>query len=130
MSDTKRVLLVDDEVQIAELFKMELDDENFETVITFCGNDAIEILKEEKNFDVIITDYKMANGSGLDVLDYVLESTTVETKPYFIFVTGESSFTKEKSISLGANDVFIKPFDVEDLIDRLKECTNQERLAS
>lgn len=97
MSETSvvRALVVDDEAFIRE------------TVIEFlwnefalsceeasCGNDAIQLLQKEV-FDLIVCDFKMANGTGLDVHHFLRERSNSRT--YFILHTADISFSDEGS---------------------------------
>ena len=70
---TKKILIVDDEDSLRELFEMALYDADRETTVCACGKEALEVMKE-KNFDLILLDLRMPNVSGIDVLREMRES--------------------------------------------------------
>jgi CheY-like chemotaxis protein len=81
-----RVLVVDDLEDIQELLAFMLQSSFHATIETFSsGNQAIERLKKEPSFDLIVSDYQMPDGSGLDVFKF-LKSQQQNTP--FLFLSG------------------------------------------
>lgn len=111
------VLIVDDEPDILELMEEEFKYSGFDTLSALCGNDAIKIL-EDKNVDVVVSDYKMPNGNGMTVLSYV---NKMGKRPFFYFVSGQADVSVEDALSAGARKFFSKPFDLDELINEVKE---------
>ena len=70
-----KVLIVDDEIAIQQIIAFMLESQFQATpVLASSGNQAIEILRTEKDIDLVISDYNMPDGSGSDVSKYLLES--------------------------------------------------------
>lgn len=70
------ILLVDDDPGMIELITEELD-KNFsgiKIVSTFSGYKAIKILQDKSDFELVISDYNMPDGTGSDVLNYLVQS--------------------------------------------------------
>ncbi|WP_198295972.1 response regulator [Bacteriovorax sp. Seq25_V] len=114
-----KILIIDDEPDILELLAEELEYEGFATACAGSGNDAVRILENE-NFDLVISDYKMPNGNGKVVLDYV-KSIPESRRPVFFFVSGQADMSFEEALNEGVRKFFYKPFDLEELIVAIKE---------
>ena len=114
--NSKTVLIVDDEMDIAELIYDVLVDEGYETVIRNDGLSAIDILKKE-NFDLIILDIMMPGMSGVEVCNKIRETVSSP----IIFVSAKNQIIdKVLGFEIGADDYITKPFIVEELVARVK----------
>ncbi len=113
-----KILIVDDEPDILELLSEELEYEGFATVCAGSGNDAVRVLENE-NFDLVISDYKMPNGNGKVVLDFI-KSIPESRKPIFYFVSGQADMSFEEALNEGVRKFFYKPFDLEELVVAIK----------
>jgi DNA-binding response OmpR family regulator len=112
-----RVLLVDDEVDLASALAERLEMRGFETDWVSAGADAIKQV-EGKKYDVAVLDVKMPGISGLD-LKARLEQIDPGMK--FIFLTGYGSEIdfKELTCRAGETACLVKPIDINDLIDMM-----------
>lgn len=115
------LLLVDDEKDILELLTLELEVAGFEVTVADSGNEAIEILKSKK-FDVVISDFKMSNGDGVEVLVFI---KTLVPRPLFIFISGQSDLTVNECLMLGADKFIHKPFDTFHVACELRKILNR-----
>ena len=111
-----KILIVDDELDIAELISDVLVDEGYETVIKNDGISAIETIKKEQ-FDLIILDIMMPGMSGVEVCNKVRENVSSP----IIFVSAKNQIIdKVLGFEIGADDYITKPFIVEELVARVK----------
>ena len=110
------VLIVDDEPDILELMEEEFRYCGYKTMTAICGNDAIKLL-DSSVVDIVVSDYKMPNGNGMDVLSHV---NIMDKKPLFFFVTGQAEVSTEVAIRAGARRFFSKPFDLDELIKEIE----------
>lgn len=111
-----KILIVDDENDIAELISDILEDEGYETVIANDGNTAISKVKEE-DFDLILLDVMMPDISGTEVCATIRNLTSCP----IIFVTAKTTLTsKLVGFEVGADDYVTKPFMNEELVARVK----------
>ncbi len=111
-----KILIVDDENDIAELISDILEDEGYETVIANDGNTAISLVKEE-DFDLILLDVMMPDISGTEVCAAIRNLTSCP----IIFVTAKTNLTsKLVGFEVGADDYITKPFINEELVARVK----------
>jgi DNA-binding response OmpR family regulator len=113
------ILIADDERGIAEMLEEELQEAGFKTRTCFSGNQAIELMQNEA-FQVIITDVRMPDGSGVDILNY-LNTLSKDQRPVLYFVTGQSDISKEEALDQGVNGFITKPFDLMAISDMIKE---------
>ena len=113
------VLVIDDEPDILELLEEEFQDCGYKTEKALCGNDAIKIL-EERDVDIVVSDFKMPNGNGMKVLEKV-QSIDTSKRPHFFFVSGQADVSVEECLQAGALKFFHKPFDLEELIKEVEE---------
>lgn len=110
----KKVLVVDDEPFLREIMMEDLADQGFEVKEASSGREAFDLLKSE-SFDAVVTDVRMPNGSGVDLLKSC-RSLDFAQPPVF-FVTGQSDISTEEAYDLGVEAVFIKPIDPDLLVD-------------
>lgn len=117
-SNTYKILIVDDEVDIVELLAEEFEEDGHEVFQASSGNKAISILENNQDIKVVLSDYRMPDGNGLDLLNFV---NTIEEKnrPGFFFLSGFSDLSVDELISAGALAFFTKPFNVPKLMESI-----------
>lgn len=116
MSVKKTVLVVDDEPDLRDILQMDLEDAGYRVLLADSGNAAIALLEKEE-VDLVVSDMRMANGSGLDILEYV-KARNLE-KPPLMFITGFSDVELDDVYSLGAAAIVSKPWKLEDLLEKV-----------
>lgn len=118
----EKILIVDDENDIAELISDILEDEGYKTVIANDGKTAIKLVKEE-NFNLILLDVMMPDISGTEVCASIRNKTSCP----IIFVTAKTNLTsKLVGFEVGADDYITKPFVNEELVARVKAHLRRE----
>jgi len=120
-----RILIVDDERVIRETLSTILDEENMETRLAVNGREALELL-EKTNFDLIITDLKMPEIGGLELLEKVMQRAP-QTSVIIITAYGSMESAIE-ALRLGAYDYLVKPLDFDDVIIRVKRLLEHREL--
>ena len=112
----KRILLVDDEVEITEINKRYLIQAGYEVNVAHDGQEALEIF-QKYSIDLIITDIMMPNMDGYDLIG---EVQYLSPEQPFLFITAKTSEPdKIYSLSLGADDFITKPFSPRELVLRV-----------
>lgn len=108
-----KILVVDDEAVLRVVLIMELEGEGYLVTGAPDGEEAIEILKT-KQFDLVISDIKMPNVDGFEVLKFVKDRWP---KTKVVMLTGFADLKNAiESKKLGAEDFVSKPYDLVDLL--------------
>jgi two-component system, OmpR family, alkaline phosphatase synthesis response regulator PhoP len=114
----KKILLVDDEQDIVEFLKYNLEREGFEVIVGHDGQDALNSLTEKP--DLIILDIMMPKLDGFETCKLIREKKEFKNTP-IIFLTAKAGETNEiKGLELGASDYIQKPISPNKLIARVK----------
>lgn len=112
-----RILIVEDEEHILEAVKTNLELEDYEVVGATDGEKALELFNSQR-FNLVILDVMLPNLSGFEVCEQIrLENMDVPI--LFLTAKGDSS-DKVQGLKLGADDYLTKPFNLEELILRVK----------
>ncbi len=117
MSMTKtppKILIVDDEVQLLELLKMEFEDFGFDVFVAESVDKAIESL-EENHPHMVLSDLKMPDKSGKDLLHYIKEN---HPKVRFLFMSGYAEAGDEDVAE--AEHFFQKPFSLQSVVKQVR----------
>lgn len=125
MSDSIKFLLVDDEEDILELGAemLEMEDQLVETANN--GKVALEMLVNGSSPQVVISDFNMPIMGGLELLQNIIKNhPDPSQRPLFYFSTGAIDFTEAEAKSHGATGVIYKPFNFDEVLDRVKKELN------
>jgi len=114
--DKQRILIVDDDENIAELISLYLIKECFSTEIANNGKDALRLV-DSFNPDLILLDIMLPDIDGYEICTEVRK--TKQTPIIMLSAKGEI-FDKVLGLKLGADDYMIKPFDSNELVARVK----------
>ncbi len=130
MSSKAKVLVIDDELIVLKSCDRVLSKEGYEVHTVLTGQEGLQRLQDE-NFDILLTDLKMPEMSGMEVLKRIIESSP---GIILIMMTGYSTVeTAVEAMKLGAYDYISKPFTPEELLEALdkaleKKAQNDESL--
>lgn len=116
ISDSK-ILIVDDEVDLAELVVESFGLEGFTAEKALSGEDALKRCEAE-HFDVIVSDQNMSGINGLDLLKALKEKSSKNF--LFYLCSGEIDLNLEDFKQLGGTDIVSKPYDLFALVERIK----------
>ncbi len=116
----KKILLVEDDVALAAVYRSRLELENFETREVNNGEQALQAVQEFKP-DLILLDAMMPKVNGFDVLD-ILRNTPETANVRVIMLTALSQpKDKERAEALGVDDYLVKSqVVIGDVVDRVK----------
>ena len=118
----KRVLVVDDDVYIAELLRLILKRAGFVVTMLFHGIDTINFLGNEMP-DIILLDVSLPGFDGFEVLKWLRQKLGDENTPVIMLSGHASAQSKMMALELGANDYVTKPFNLHALIERISVLT-------
>jgi len=115
MKNTK-ILVVDDEKNICELIRLYLEKEGYEVLMAFNGVSAVEMQKAEEP-SLILLDIMMPKMDGWEACRSIRERSGV---PIIMLTAKGETFDKVMGLELGADDYIVKPFDMKEVIARVK----------
>ncbi|MGG0665876.1 response regulator transcription factor [Viridibacillus arvi] len=113
----ERILIIEDEEKIARVLQLELEFEGYETGIAHTGTDGL-ILYREQQWDLILLDIMLPGLNGLDVLKRI-RATEFNT-PVIMLTAKDDVEDKVTGLDLGANDYMTKPFEIDELLARIR----------
>ena len=116
MAEKQRVLIVDDDENIAELISLYLMKECYETMIVNDGEEALKVFPEFKP-SIVLLDLMLP---GIDGYQVCREIRTGSQTPIIMLSAKGEIFDKVLGLELGADDYMIKPFDSKELVARVK----------
>lgn len=118
-----KILIVDDEIEIAELLSDILVEEGFETIIKNNGEDALKEI-ELVNFDLILLDIMLPGMSGIELCSLIRNKVICP----IIFITAKvQTIDKLLGLEIGADDYITKPFINSEVVARVKVNIRQNK---
>ncbi len=111
------LLLVEDEENLHEAIKLNLSLEGYNVTSAFRGKEAINKSKERK-YDLILLDVMLPDVNGFDICETIRLN---DSKTPILFLTAKGDTEdKIKGLSIGGDDYLTKPFNIEELLLRIK----------
>lgn len=112
----EKILMVDDEKNIVELVKYNLEKEGYEVITAYDGLQAVEAARQERP-DLIILDVMLPGQGGLEVCRILRKETRI---PIIMATAKGEEIDKILGLELGADDYVTKPFSPRELVARVK----------
>ena len=122
----KRILIVEDDLDILRLLKRELEEAGFEVLAFDSGMRGLTAVREEEP-DLVILDLGLPDVSGQEIARRVRR--TGDT-PILILTAADEVGTKVEMLNAGADDYLAKPFHVEELVARVNVQLRKRTLGS
>ncbi len=123
-----KLLTVDDEEEITKLVRLYFSKRGYDVLEAHNGEEAIKIIEENPDLDVILLDVMLPDTNGIDILEQVrpyLQNTVI------IMVTGVNDLeTVVNAMKLGADDYAVKPFRLGDLEAKIEAALNKKSLGT
>lgn len=123
MNDFK-ILLVEDEKQMAMFIEMELTHEGYKIDVEYDGREVVKKVKEVE-YNLILLDVMIPNLNGIEVCRRIREFSNV---PIIMLTAKGDVSDKVIGLDAGANDYLTKPFDIEELLARIRVYTREKAL--
>lgn len=124
MADTISILLVEDEENLHEALKLNLELEGYEVSSAYDGLSAVKAVQQEY-FDLVILDIMLPGMDGLTVLESIrIQHNEV---PILILSAKNSSADRVMGLKKGADDYLTKPFNLEELMLRVQKLIQKNK---
>jgi DNA-binding response OmpR family regulator len=121
----QRILIVEDEKQIAKILKIELEYEGYDVVVAYDGLEGLHAALNEK-VDLILLDVMLPKMNGIEVLRRIRKENNL--LPVLLLTARNMTMDKVAGLDLGANDYITKPFEIEELLARIRSCLRQNSI--
>lgn len=118
MKNSARILVIDDEKEVCDIFKKALNHEGYEVFTAVDGLSGLEIMKDKKP-DIILLDLRMPKMDGIEVLQRIKK---IDKNTVVIIITGYGSMDSARiALKLGAFDYITKPIDLDYVMAVIKD---------
>lgn len=116
---SERILIVEDEEKIARVIQLELEFEGYESEIAKTGLEAMERYSQG-GWNLILLDVLLPGLSGIEVLRRIRAKDSAT--PVILLTARNAVVDKVNGLDQGANDYMTKPFEIEELLARIRSC--------
>jgi len=123
----ERILIVDDEQDVADLLRYNLEKAHYETVVALSGQQAIEAVRLHTP-DVVLLDIMLPDISGWEICKTLRESSLGKFLPIIMLTALADEEARIKGLTLGANDYLAKPFSLRELQLKIRKCLDQRQM--
>ena len=120
MKSMTKILLVEDDSNLREIYAASLEAEEYETITASDGEEALAVAVREKP-DLLILDVMMPKISGFDVLDILRSTPEVKNAKIIMMTALNEERNVKKAFELGCTVYSAKPVDLKKLDDVLKK---------
>ena len=117
---SKKILIVDDEMNMRMLLKEtleEFEDEGVEVLVAENGEEAIKSIKTEKP-ELVILDVMMPGVDGFEFCNTIKNELGMKDVYVLMLTADGQEFNKQKSKDVGADDFMTKPFDPDEIVEK------------
>ena len=121
----KRILLVDDEADFVELLRNRLEENNFDVIIAYDGEEALVAVERERP-DLILLDIMLPKMSGFDVCRKLKVDERLKNIPIVMLSAKFQPNDIKFGMAMGADGYITKPFEPQVLLEKIRELLNKE----
>ena len=114
-----RILVVDDDVDIAAFVGQELEMEGFDVALAHSGEDALTMVRQYQP-DLVILDQLMPGLDGVEVIRRLRAQVVTSALPIIVLTARSQTVDKVVALTAGADDYLVKPFDTMELVVRVR----------
>ncbi|HER8158514.1 TPA: two-component system response regulator CovR [Streptococcus pyogenes] len=123
---TKKILIIEDEKNLARFVSLELQHEGYEVIVEVNGREGLETALE-KEFDLILLDLMLPEMDGFEVT----RRLQTEKTTYIMMMTARDSIMDVVAgLDRGADDYIVKPFAIEELLARIRAIFSRQDIES
>ncbi len=117
----KKILIIEDEIVLAEMYKEKLEKEGFEVFLASEIEEGIEIAKKE-NPDLILLDILLPRENGISFLEKIKDEKILEKIPVIAFSNYDDPETKKKAFEMGVKEYLIKAnYTPGEVVEKIKK---------
>jgi len=117
----KKVLIVDDDPRNIFALRLTLKARNYEIDTAATGQEAIDILKNDDDINVILMDMMMPDMDGYQAMRIIRETPALQDKTIIAVTAQAMTQDREKCLEAGADDYITKPINVDQLLTAIEK---------
>ena len=121
---SKKILIVDDEVDLVETVRFPLEMEGYHVLVSYNGEDALNQARKE-NPDLILLDLMLPKLDGYKVCRLLKFDDRYKHIPILMLTAKTQEKDKALGMETGANEYITKPFEMDDLLRKVKAYLNK-----
>ena len=114
----KKILIVDDEIHILELLKLNLEIYGYEVFTTDTGKGVMSLIEKIKP-DIILLDLMLPEVNGIDICKRIRNNSSLNEIRILIISAKSEEIDKIVCLEIGADDYITKPFSLREIIARI-----------
>lgn len=122
--NSKKILIVDDEEDLVETVRFPLEMEGYHVLVSHNGEEALDQARIE-NPDLILLDLMLPKVDGYEVCHRLKSDDRYKHIPILMLTAKSQEKDMMRGMETGANEYITKPFDIRDLLKKVKERLNQ-----
>jgi CheY-like chemotaxis protein len=116
----REILIVEDEEDLINIIGTVLTGEGYNVNKSSSAEEAL-LLCQTVRPDLIISDIKMGTMDGFELLERIKASDILKKVPFIFLTSFDESQARKKGLRLGAAAYITKPFDIDDLLEKIRE---------
>tara|TARA_B100001971_G_scaffold215182_1_gene259108 strand:+ start:51647 stop:52336 length:690 start_codon:yes stop_codon:yes gene_type:complete len=119
MSDIIKILVIEDDTDIRELVKLQLELKNYQVSAASTGREALDLINSQK-FDLFIVDRMLPDSNGIAICEKLRSNPETIESPIILLTAMAEPDDIVKGLDAGADDYITKPFDIDVLHARVR----------
>lgn len=112
----EKILIIEDEIKIARFLELELNYEGYKVEKVHDGREGLDKAKEG-DYDLILLDIMLPSMNGIEVLRRIRQNSEI---PIIMLTAKDGTMDKVTGLDMGADDYVTKPFEIEELLARIR----------
>lgn len=116
----KKILIVDDDIRNVYALTIALENHDMEILVAENGREALEVLKDHPNTDLILMDIMMPEMDGFEAIQHIRKIRIFETIPIIALTAKAMKHSREECLEAGATDYISKPINLDQLFSLMQ----------
>ena len=116
----KKILIVDDDIRNIYALTIALENYDMEILVAENGREALEVLKDHPNTDLILMDIMMPEMDGFEAIQHIRKISIFETIPIIALTAKAMKHSREECLEAGATDYISKPINLDQLFSLMQ----------
>lgn len=122
----KTILVIDDDEANRQVLEILLRRENIRAIPAPDGKSGLELARSRQP-DLILLDVFMPEEDGFEILEQLKQEPATAKIPVVIFTILEQEQSRKKAVAMGACDYITKPFDMKEIVLRIREIAERKK---